>query len=99
MERDRDPPGQAARNLIAAHCRPPPVRAMNPTSGQAPAVATAAAVVGAGVLAYVLYRKGRKRQQLEPIEGQARRIGSGEDEGGVASYPRSVRRRRQAAKV
>ena len=61
--------------------------------------ATAAAVVGAGVLAYVLYRKGRKRQQLEPIEGQARRIGSGEDEGGVASYPRSVRRRRQAAKV
>ena len=35
------------------------------------AVATAAAVVGAGVLAYVLYRKGRKRQQ-QPIEGQAR---------------------------
>ena len=63
------------------------------------AVATAAAVVGAGVLAYVLYRKGRKRQQHEPIEGQARRIGSGEDEGGVASYPRSVRRRRQATKV
>ena len=63
------------------------------------AVATAAAVVGAGVLAYVLYRKGRKRQQHEPIEGQARRIGTGEDEGSVASYPRSVRRRRQAAKV
>ena len=61
--------------------------------------ATAAAVVGAGVLAYVLYRKGRKRQQHEPIEGQARRIGTGEDEGSVASYPRSVRRRRQAAKV
>ena len=35
----------------------------------------------------------------EPIEGQARRIGTGEDEGSVASYPRSVRRRRQAAKV
>ena len=63
------------------------------------AVATAAAVVGAGVLAYVLYRKGRKRQQHEPIEGQARRIGTGEDEGSVASYPRSVRRRRQTAKV
>ena len=29
------------------------------------AVATAAAVVGAGVLAYVLYRKGRKRRQQE----------------------------------
>ena len=63
------------------------------------AVATAAAVVGAGVLAYVLYRKGRKRRQQEAIEGQARRIGTGEDEGSVASYPRSVRRRRQTAKV
>jgi len=36
------------------------------------AVAAAAAVVGAGVLAYVLYRK--RRQQQDPIEGQAQRL-------------------------
>lgn len=61
------------------------------------AVATAAAVVGAGVLAYVLYRKGRKRQQ-QPIEGQAQRIAS-DDSGTAVARPRTVRRRRQAAKA
>ncbi len=63
------------------------------------AVATAAAVVGAGVLAYVLYRKGRKRKQHEAfIEGQAQRL-SGNDDGGavVAAHPRTTRRRRPAA--
>ena len=58
------------------------------------AVVTAAAVVGAGVLAYVLYRKGRKRQQ-QPIEGQAQRIAS-DDSGAVVTRPRTVRRRRPA---
>ncbi len=38
------------------------------------AVATAAAVVGAGVLAYVLYRKRRQQQAQEPIEGESRRM-------------------------
>lgn len=42
------------------------------------AVAAAAAVVGAGALAYVLYRKRRQQaeqaQQGEPIEGQARKL-------------------------
>jgi uncharacterized membrane protein YebE (DUF533 family) len=38
------------------------------------AVAAAAAVVGAGVLAYVVYRKRRQHSQGEPIEGQSRRL-------------------------
>ncbi|MBE2291672.1 MAG: hypothetical protein IAF01_04020 [Xanthomonadaceae bacterium] len=62
------------------------------------AVATAAAVVGAGVLAYVLYRKGRKRRQQEAIEGQARRIASDESEAAIVR-PRTPRRRRQPAKA
>ena len=62
------------------------------------AVATAAAVVGAGVLAYVLYRKGRKRKQHEAfIEGQAQRLSGNDDGGAVAAHPRTTRRRRPAA--
>ncbi len=38
------------------------------------AVAAAAAVVGAGVLAYVIYRKRRERAQGEPIEGESRKV-------------------------
>ena len=38
------------------------------------ALATAAAVVGAGVLAYVLYRKKRERELQQPIDGESRRI-------------------------
>lgn len=62
------------------------------------AVATAAAVVGAGVLAYVLYRNGRKRRQQEAIEGQAQRI-AGEDADAVVARPRTTRRRRPAARA
>lgn len=62
------------------------------------AVVTAAAVVGAGVLAYVLYRKGRKRQQQALIEGQARRVSSDEADA-VVARPRTPRRRRSAAKA
>lgn len=62
------------------------------------ALATAAAVVGAGVLAYVLYRKGRKRQQQAPIEGQAYRVSrdGDADEATAVARPRTVRRRRPA---
>ena len=38
------------------------------------AVAAAAAVVGAGVLAWVLYRKKRERELQQPIEGESQRI-------------------------
>ncbi len=38
------------------------------------AVATAAAVVGAGVLAYVMYRKRRQQQAGAPIEGESRHV-------------------------
>lgn len=38
------------------------------------AVAAAAAVVGAGVLAWVLYRKHRKQQRALPLDGQAQRV-------------------------
>jgi len=62
------------------------------------AVATAAAVVGAGVLAYVLYRNGRKRRQQEAIEGQAQRI-AGEDADAVVARPRTTRRRRPSARA
>src|SRR5690606_252117 len=38
------------------------------------AVAAAAAVVGAGVLAYVMYRKRRQQRAEAPIEGEARQV-------------------------
>ena len=60
-----------------------------------PAVAAAAAVVGAGVLAYVLYRKRREQQASEPIEGESRRIGaSRQGSGNAATRARATRSRR-----
>ena len=62
------------------------------------AVAAAAAVVGAGVLAYVLYRKRREQQASEPIEGESRRIGaSRQGSGNAATRARATRSRRGAA--
>ncbi|KAF1686857.1 hypothetical protein B1992_05540 [Pseudoxanthomonas broegbernensis] len=52
------------------------------------AVAAAAAVVGAGVLAYMLYRKRREQRQYAPLEGQSRRIDS-RRENGTASATRA----------
>lgn len=46
------------------------------------AVAAAAAVVGAGVLAYVMYRKRRQQQAHAPLDGQAYRV---RDDGTAAS--------------
>ena len=60
------------------------------------AVAAAAAVVGAGVLAWVLYRRKRERELQQPIEGQARRV-SGDANGTTAA--RAPRRRRAPAKA
>ncbi|AKC86735.1 hypothetical protein [Pseudoxanthomonas suwonensis] len=57
------------------------------------AVATAAAVVGAGVLAYVLYRKRRQQAQDAPIEGEARRVGS-RNNGNATARTRATRTRR-----
>ncbi|MBD9370346.1 hypothetical protein [Xanthomonas sp. XNM01] len=57
------------------------------------AVAAAAAVVGAGVLAYFVYRKRREQvnAQGEPIEGQARKVTS------TRRAPARSRSRRSAA--
>ncbi len=41
------------------------------------ALATAAAVVGAGVLAYVLYRRKREQDLQQPIDGESRRLPRG----------------------
>ena len=57
------------------------------------AVAAAAAVVGAGVLAYVLYRKRRQRQASEPIDGEARRVARREA-GNAAARARATSRTR-----
>jgi len=56
------------------------------------AIATAAAVVGAGVLAYVLYRKRREQQLQAPIDGEARRVGT--RQGNAAARTRAARTRR-----
>lgn len=56
------------------------------------AVAAAAAVVGAGVLAYVLYRKRRQDQAHAPIDGEARRL---RDNGNAGT--RAANRRRTTA--
>ncbi|WP_372017139.1 hypothetical protein [Pseudoxanthomonas sp. 10H] len=61
------------------------------------AVATAAAVVGAGVLAYVLYRKRREQAQNAPIDGEARRVARGN--GNAATRARATRTRRPSATV
>ncbi|WP_374012680.1 hypothetical protein [Pseudoxanthomonas koreensis] len=53
------------------------------------AVAAAAAVVGAGVLAYVLYRKRREQQHAAPLDGQAQRIEKERD--GARPRPRRSR--------
>ena len=56
------------------------------------AVAAAAAVVGAGVLAWVLYRKRREQAQTAPIDGEARRVARGN--GNAATRARATRARR-----
>jgi uncharacterized membrane protein YebE (DUF533 family) len=56
------------------------------------AVATAAAVVGAGVLAYVLYRKKRERDLQQPIDGESRRIPRGNDNATARSRAARTRR-------
>lgn len=56
------------------------------------AVAAAAAVVGAGVLAYVLYRKKRERELQQPIDGQSQRLPRGN--GNAATRARATRTRR-----
>ena len=53
---------------------------------------TAAAVVGAGVLAYVLYRKKRERELQQPIDGQSQRLPRGN--GNAATRARATRTRR-----
>jgi hypothetical protein len=57
------------------------------------AVAAAAAVVGAGVLAYVLYRKRREQAQQAPIDGEARRVAP-RGNGNAAVRARNTRTRR-----
>ena len=59
------------------------------------AVATAAAVVGAGVLAYVLYRKRRQQQAQEPIEGESRRMPR--SNGNASARARAGRTRRPSS--
>ncbi|WP_028918347.1 hypothetical protein [Pseudoxanthomonas sp. J35] len=54
------------------------------------AVAAAAAVVGAGVLAYVMYRKRRQEERQAPIDGQSRRV-SREGNGAPRARPRARR--------
>ena len=56
------------------------------------AVAAAAAVVGAGVLAYVVYRKRRKQQAQAPIDSQGYRVVPA-GEGNAAARARAVRAR------
>ena len=56
------------------------------------AVATAAAVVGAGVLAYVLYRKKRQQAQGAAIEGESQRVPR--SNGNAATRARTARTRR-----
>jgi hypothetical protein len=57
------------------------------------ALAAAAAVVGAGVLAYVLYRKRREQAQQAPIDGEARRVAP-RGNGNAAARARNTRTRR-----
>jgi hypothetical protein len=59
------------------------------------AVAAAAAVVGAGVLAWVLYRKRRGQAQTAPIDGEARRVAR--SNGNAATRARATRTRRPSA--
>ncbi|KAF1694171.1 hypothetical protein [Pseudoxanthomonas koreensis] len=61
------------------------------------AVATAAAVVGAGVLAYVLYRKKRERDLQQPIDGESLRIPR--EAGGTATRSRTTRTRRTSTRA
>ncbi|UNK58775.1 hypothetical protein MNQ95_06745 [Pseudoxanthomonas daejeonensis] len=56
------------------------------------ALAAAAAVVGAGVLAYVLYRKKRERDLQQPIDGQSERLPR--SNGNAATRARTTRTRR-----
>jgi hypothetical protein len=56
------------------------------------AVAAAAAVVGAGVLAWVMYRKRREQAQAAPIDGEARRVAR--SNGNAATRARATRTRR-----
>jgi len=62
------------------------------------AVATAAAVVGAGVLAYVLYRKRRQQQLQEPIEGEASRVVP-RSNGNASARARATRARRPSTTI
>jgi hypothetical protein len=62
------------------------------------AVAAAAAVVGAGVLAYVLYRKRREQSAQAPIDGEARRVAP-RGNGNAAARARSARTRRTTTTV
>ena len=59
------------------------------------AVATAAAVVGAGVLAYVLDRKRRQQQAQEPIEGESSRVPR--SNGNASARARAGRTRRPSS--
>ena len=59
------------------------------------AVATAAAVVGAGVLASVLYRKRRQQQAQEPIEGESTRMPR--SNGNASARARAGRTRRPSS--
>ncbi|GAB3511207.1 hypothetical protein [Pseudoxanthomonas daejeonensis] len=56
------------------------------------ALAAAAAVVGAGVLAYVLYRKKRERDLQQPIDGQSERLPR--SNGNATTRARTTRTRR-----
>ena len=62
------------------------------------AVATAAAVVGAGVLAYVLYRKRRQQQLQEPIDGEASRVVP-RSNGNASARARATRARRPSTTI
>lgn len=62
------------------------------------AVATAAAVVGAGVLAYVLYRKRRQQQLQEPIDGEASRVVP-RSNGNASARARASRARRPSTTI
>ncbi len=59
------------------------------------AVATAAAVVGAGVLAYVLYRKRREQERSAPLDGESQRVESGGN--GSTQRRRTARPRARSA--